>query len=114
MPEANRKVKGTIHWVSVPHAVAADIRLYDHLFAMEDPSDVPAGGSYLDNLNPNSLETIADAKLEPSLAAAQPGDRFQFERNGYFCVDKESTSGKLVVNRTVSLRDTWAKIEKKR
>ena len=108
-----RKVKGTIHWVSLVHAIEAEVRLYDHLFAKEDPSDIPKGGSYLDNLNRNSLEIIPDAKLEPSLAIAEPGDRFQFERNGYFCVDRESKPGKLSFNRTVTLKDTWAKIEKK-
>jgi glutaminyl-tRNA synthetase len=113
MPLSDRKVKGTIHWVSAAHAVSAEIRVYDHLFNKEDPSDVPPGGNYLDNLNPNSLELITDAKLEPSLGEAKPGDRFQFERTGYFCVDKDSTPGKLVFNRTASLRDTWAKIEKK-
>jgi glutaminyl-tRNA synthetase len=113
MPEANRKVKGTIHWVSAAHAIDAEVRLYDHLFAKADPSDVPKGGSYLDNLNPNSLEVLPNAKLEPSLATAQPGDRFQFERNGYFCVDIDSTATKLIFNRTVTLRDTWAKIDKR-
>jgi len=108
-----RKVKGTMHWVSAAHAISAEVRLYDHLFSAEDPSDFPKGGSYLDHLNPNSLEVLADAKLEPSLADAAIGERYQFERNGYFCVDKESTSGKPVFNRTVTLRDTWAKIEKK-
>jgi glutaminyl-tRNA synthetase len=108
-----RKVKGTIHWVSAAHAIQAEVRLYDHLFSAEDPGDVPKGGSYLDHLNPNSLEVVADAKLEPSLANAQTGERYQFERNGYFCVDRKSATGKLVFNRTVTLRDTWAKIEKR-
>ncbi len=89
------------------------MRLYDHLFAKEDPGDFPAGGSYLDNLNPNSLEAVPNAWLEPSLATAQAGERYQFERNGYFCVDRDSTDGKLVFNRTVTLKDTWAKLEKK-
>ena len=113
MPQANRKVKGTIHWVSAARAIPAEVRLYDQLFVKEDPDEVAGGASYMSNLNPHSLEVLADAKLEPSLAAAQAGDHFQFERNGYFCVDKESSPGKLVVNRTVGLRDTWAKIEKK-
>ena len=113
MPQSDRKVKGTIHWVSATHAVSAEIRVYDQLFSKEDPGEVPAGGNYLDNLNPNSLESIVDAKLEPSLADALPGDRFQFERSGYFCVDPDSTPGKLVFNRTVTLRDSWAKIEQK-
>jgi glutaminyl-tRNA synthetase len=108
-----RKVKSTIHWVSAAHGVSAEIRLYDKLFSKPDPSDYPEGGSFLDNLNPNSLEILAGAKLEPSLASAKPGDRFQFERVGYFCVDPDSTAGKLVFNRTLPLKDTWAKIEKK-
>jgi glutaminyl-tRNA synthetase len=107
-----RKVKSTIHWVSAAHAVHAEIRLYEKLFAKADPNDVAEGGSYLDNLNPNSLEIVNDAKLEPSLARARPGDRFQFERVGYFCVDPDSTAEKLVFNRTLALKDTWAKIEK--
>jgi glutaminyl-tRNA synthetase len=108
-----RKVKGTIHWVSAQHAVDAEVRLYDHLFAKPDPDDVPEGQTYLNNLNPKSLEALAGAKLEPSVAAAAVGTRFQFERLGYFCVDKDSATGKLVFNRAVTLRDTWAKIEKK-
>jgi glutaminyl-tRNA synthetase len=109
-----RKVKGTIHWVSAQHAVTTEVRLYDYLFNKPDPSDVPAGETFLANMNPNSLETIAGAKLEPSLSAAKPGDRFQFERLGYFCADvKDSTPGQPVFNRTVTLKDTWAKLEKK-
>ncbi|HEX4286505.1 MAG TPA: glutamine--tRNA ligase/YqeY domain fusion protein [Terracidiphilus sp.] len=108
-----RKVKSTIHWVSVAHALQAEVRLYDKLFSKPDPGDFPEGGSYLDNLNPNSLEIVSEAKLEPSLAGAKPEDRFQFERVGYFCVDRDSTPGKLVFNRTLPLRDSWAKIEKK-
>lgn len=108
-----RKVKGTIHWVSAKHAIDAEVRLYDHLFSKPDPEDVPEGGSYLDNLNPNSLVVLKGAKLEPSLTNAQPGDRYQFERQGYFCLDADSKPGALVFNRAVSLRDTWAKMEKK-
>ena len=108
-----RKVKSTIHWVSTRHALSAEIRLYDRLFIKPDPGDYPEGASFLDNLNPNSLEIIADAKLEPSLAEAKPEDRYQFERVGYFCVDPESNPGKLVFNRTLALKDTWAKIERK-
>ena len=109
-----RKIKSTIHWVSAPHAVDAEIRLYEHLFTKESPEDVPEGTDYKVNLNPNSLTIVKSAKLEPSLAAAQPGSRYQFERLGYFCADsKDSRPGALVFNRTVSLRDTWAKIEKK-
>ena len=108
-----RKVKSTMHWVSAAHAISAEVRLYDKLFTKPDPGDVAEGGSFLDNLNPESLETIADAKLEPSLAEATLEDRFQFERVGYFCLDPDSTAGGLVFNRTLALRDTWAKIEKK-
>ncbi|MDZ4820392.1 MAG: glutamine--tRNA ligase/YqeY domain fusion protein [Planctomycetota bacterium] len=113
MPNSDRKVKGTIHWVSAAHAVPAEIRMYDHLFSQPDPNDVPDGVDYKTTLNPNSLEVLPGALLEPSLKDAKAGDQFQFERNGYFCVDKESQPGKLVFNRTVSLRDSWAKIEKK-
>ena len=109
-----RKVRGTIHWVSANHAVDAEVRLYDHLFETQNPSDVEKGQSYLDNLNPNSLEVLSDCKLEPSLADAQPGERFQFERLGYFCVDSQANnSDKPVFNRSVTLRDTWAKMQKK-
>ncbi len=108
-----RKVKGTIHWVSAAHAFEARVRLYDHLFSCPDPGEFEEGGSFLDNLNPDSLEELMDAKLEPSLQSASPGERFQFERNGYFCVDtKDSSEGAPVFNRTVSLRDSWAKIQK--
>ena len=108
-----RKVKSTMHWVSAAHAISAEIRLYDKLFLKPDPYDLPEGGDVLDNLNPNSLEIVSDAKLEPSLSSAKPGDRFQFERVGYFCVDPDSATEKLVFNRTLPLKDTWAKIEKK-
>jgi len=108
-----RKVKSTMHWVSAAHAISAEIRLYDKLFSKPDPYDLEDGQDVLDNLNPNSLEIVNDAKLEPSLAEAKPGDRFQFERVGYFCVDLDSTPGKLVFNRTLPLKDTWARIEKK-
>jgi glutaminyl-tRNA synthetase len=107
-----RKVKGTIHWVSAAHAVDAEVRLYDHLFTKPDPDDVPDGQDYRANLNPNSLVVLTGAKLEPSLGAAKLGDRYQFERLGYFAVDKDSKPGALVFNRAVTLRDTWAKIEK--
>jgi len=106
-----RKVKGTIHWVSAAHALDAEVRLYDHLFTKEDPDDVEDGQDFTANINPNSLEVV-QAKVEPSLANARVGDRYQFERKGYFCVDPDTTEGKLVFNRTVTLRDTWAKIEK--
>jgi glutaminyl-tRNA synthetase len=106
-----RKVKATLHWVSAAHAVSAEVRLYDHLFSQQDPDDVPEGGNYKDNLNPESLETLTDCRVEPSVAQAEPGKRYQFERHGYFCVDRDS-AGAPVFNRTVSLRDTWAKIAK--
>ena len=110
-----RKVKGTIHWVSAQHALEAEVRLYDYLFAAENPEDVPAGVDYKQNLNPRSLELLTSCKLEPSLTQAAAGSRYQFERQGYFCVDTvDSQPGKPVFNRTVSLKDTWAKIEKKR
>ena len=108
-----RKVKSTIHWVSCRHAISAEIRLYDKLFTKPDPSDVEEGESVLSNLNPNSLEILTDAKFEPSLASARQEDRFQFERVGYFCLDPDSTDGNLVFNRTLPLKDSWAKIEKK-
>ena len=108
-----RKVKSTIHWVSAEHAIDAEVRLYENLFATENPGDVPEGQDFTVNLNPNSLEILTGAKLEPSLAVAKPGDRYQFERLGYFCADLDSKPGALVFNRTVPLRDTWAKIEKR-
>ena len=108
-----RKVKGTIHWVSAAHAVDAEVRLYDHLFAKPDPEDVPEAQDWKVNLNPKSLEVVKPAYLELSAKAAKPGDRYQFERLGYFCVDsKDSQPGKPVFNRAVTLADTWAKIEK--
>jgi len=108
-----RKVKATMHWVSNAHAVTAEIRLYDKLFTKADPSALEEGENFLDNLNPNSLEILTSAKLEPSLAHAKAGGRFQFERVGYFCVDPDTTPEKLVFNRTLPLKDSWAKIEKK-
>jgi glutaminyl-tRNA synthetase len=108
-----RKVKATIHWVSAEHAIDAEVRLYENLFSKEDPNDVPEGQEFTVNLNPNSLEVLTSAKLEPSLADAKAGDRFQFERLGYFCADPDSRPGALVFNRTVPLKDTWAKIEKR-
>ncbi len=104
-----RKVKGTLHWVSVAHAVKAEVRIYDRLFTAEDPMDVPEGGDWRDTLNPASLDVLTEARLEPSLADAKPGDRFQFERLGYFCVDADAQPGAPVFNRTVSLKDSWAK-----
>ncbi|MEO0004769.1 MAG: glutamine--tRNA ligase/YqeY domain fusion protein [candidate division WOR-3 bacterium] len=107
-----RKVKATIHWVSAPHAVEAEVRLYDRLFLKENPDDVEEGKTFLDNLNPNSLEVLARCPVEPSLATAAIETRCQFERLGYFCVDPDSTPERLVFNRTVTLKDTWAKLEK--
>jgi glutaminyl-tRNA synthetase len=112
-PPDGRKVKGTIHWVSAAHAVDAEVRIYDNLFTREDPNQTEQGRDFTANLNPNSLEVLTGCKLEPSLANAAPGARYQFERLGYFCADSDSTSGKPVFNRTVALKDTWAKIEKK-
>ena len=110
-----RKVKGTIHWVSVQHAVDAEVRLYDNLFGQKNPQDVPEGEDYKSNLNPDSLVKLSNCKLEPTLSSATGGDRFQFERLGYFCVDSvDSTPEKIVFNRTVALRDQWARIEKQR
>ncbi|TLY46464.1 MAG: glutamine--tRNA ligase/YqeY domain fusion protein [Nitrospirae bacterium] len=111
-PQAGRKVKGTIHWVSAAHALDAEVRLYEHLFVNADAGDVPEGQDYTVNLNPHSLERLTGCKVEPSLAGAQTGSRYQFERQGYFCVDPDSAAGRLVFNRTVALRDSWAKIEK--
>ncbi|MFI5384793.1 MAG: glutamine--tRNA ligase/YqeY domain fusion protein [Fimbriimonadales bacterium] len=106
-----RKVKATMHWVSAAQAVSAEVRLYDHLFSKRDPDEVEEGQTYVDNLNPDSL-TVSTCFVEPSVAGAKPGTRFQFERQGYFCVDPGSTPDRLVFNRTVTLRDSWARIEK--
>jgi len=108
LPQSARKVKGTIHWVSVSHALEAEVRLYDRLFTVEDPG----GDNWRDFINSNALEILKGCKVEPSLAAAKPLNRYQFERLGYFCVDDDSKEGNLVFNRTVTLRDTWAKIAK--
>ncbi len=107
-----RKVKGTIHWVSAAHALHAEVRLYEHLFSVENPNAAEDGKTFVDYLNPDSLKTVT-AMLEPALADVAPGTRVQFERIGYFCADKDGTPGKPVFNRTVGLRDSWAKIEKK-
>jgi len=109
----NRKVKATIHWVSAEHALDCEVRVYENLFLKEDPNDAPEGQDFRANLNPNSLEVIEHAKLEPSVRGAATETRYQFERLGYFCVDPDSTVDKLVFNRTVALRDTWAKIERR-
>lgn len=107
-----RQVKGTIHWVSAAHAFPAEVRLYDRLFLKANPVDEEDGGDFKSSLNPNSLETLKPSWVEPSLADAAPGSRYQFERLGYFCVDPDSAPGALLFNRTVALRDSWAKIEK--
>ncbi len=107
----NLKVKGTIHWVSIPHAKVAEIRLYDRLFKVENPASEE--GDFKDYINPESLMVIPEAYIEPALATAQPGDRFQFLRKGYFCVDKDSSAGHMVFNRTVSLKDSWSKTVQK-
>ena len=106
-----RKVKGTIHWVSAAHALDAEMRMYDYLFTKDDPGDAPEGQDFMTNLNPDSLVILADAKVEPGLAGTQPGDRYQFMRKGYFCTDPDTTEGKIVFNLTVSLRDSWAKVQ---
>jgi len=108
-----RKVKATLHWVSAARAVDAEVRLYDHLFTAEDPSDVPEGRDWKELLNPKSETVLTGCKVEPSLDGLAPGSRFQFERQGYFCVDSDSQAGRLVFNRTVTLKDTWAKIEQR-
>ena len=109
-PPDGRRVKATLHWVSAKHALGAEVRLYDRLFVNDDPDEVEEGKDFTDYLNPDSLERIQDAKVEPSLESAEPGMRVQFERQGYFVVDSDSSPGKPVFNRTVSLKDTWAKI----
>jgi glutaminyl-tRNA synthetase len=112
-PPDGRKVKSTIHWVSAAHAIDAEVRIYENLFTKEDPNQTEEGQDFTANLNPNSLEVLSNCKLEPSLGDAAIESRYQFERLGYFCVDPESKTGKLVFNRTVALKDTWAKIEKR-
>jgi glutaminyl-tRNA synthetase len=107
-----RKVKATLHWVSAAHALKAEVRLYAHLFVKADPNNEEEGRDFSSHLNPNSLEILTSCRVEPSLAGATPGNRYQFERQGYFCVDPDSSDGALVFNRTVSLRDSWAKLEK--
>lgn len=107
-----RTIKGTLHWVSAAHSLEAEVRLYDRLFLREDPSDDKNGKGFRDYLNPESLKVITSCRVEPTLAGAVPESRYQFERLGYFCVDRDTSNGRLVFNRTVSLRDTWAKIEK--
>ncbi|MDX1411910.1 MAG: glutamine--tRNA ligase, partial [Nitrospirales bacterium] len=110
--QAGRRVKGTLHWVSADRAQPAEVRLYESLMTKANPGDEDQGGDYRAWLNPASLQVLTECLVEPSLAGAHPGQRFQFERQGYFCVDADSSEEKLVFNRTVSLRDSWAKIEK--
>jgi glutaminyl-tRNA synthetase len=105
-----RKVKGTLHWVSAAHAVPAEVRLYDRLFTAKDPMDAPEGGDWRDGLNPGSYEVLAGAMLEPALGAAKVGEHFQFERIGYFVMDPDGRAGAPVFNRTVGLKDSWAKV----
>jgi len=112
MPDSNRKVKGTLHWVSVPHAVEVAVRLYDRLFVVPDPDNAEEGKTFKDYLNPDSLKEVR-GYLEPSIRSAKKGDKFQFERLGYFSVDPDSTEQQLLVNRVVPLKDSWAKTEKK-
>jgi len=107
-----RRVKGTLHWVSAGHAAPAEVRMYDHLFVKPDPSDVPEGQDFTANLNPNSLQVLTGCLVEPGLAGQAPGSRYQFLRQGYYCLDPDSTPEKLVFNQSVTLRDSWAKIEK--
>ena len=107
-----RRVRGTLHWVSAAHAVDAEVRLYDYLFTKPDPRDVGEDEDFMDYLNANSLEVLGDCKVEPSLTSAAPGSRFQFLRLGYYCLDRDSNEERLVFNQTITLRDTWAKIEK--
>ncbi len=107
---SSRKVKATIHWVSAQHATDVEVRLYDRLFAKADPDDVELGTDWKSNLNPDSLRVIT-AKAEPGLAASRPEEKYQFQRTGYFCVDKDSTADRLIFNRTVTLRDEWAKLK---
>ncbi|NMC41253.1 MAG: glutamine--tRNA ligase, partial [Bacteroidales bacterium] len=108
---SNRKVKATIHWVSAPHAIDAEVRLYDRLFSHEDPAG-QKDHDFREFLNPDSLKVLNNCKLEPSLAKAEPGNKFQFQRVGYFCVDPDSSENKLVFNRTVALKDTWEKMKR--
>jgi glutaminyl-tRNA synthetase len=108
-----RKVKGTLHWVSAAHSLEAEVRLYDHLFVKADPGSEKDGADFKNYVDPNSLTTLTSCRVEPHLVGAAPGSRYQFLRQGYFCVDViDSSDETLVFNRTVSLRDSWAKIEK--
>ncbi len=115
MSPDERKVRGTLHWVSARHAINAELRLYDTLFTLPNPFDVPDDGDFMDNINPDSLQVVTDAKLEPVLAEAVVGEFFQFMRQGYFCLDSvDSQAGAPVFNRSISLVDTWAKMQQNR
>ncbi len=107
-------MRGTLHWVSAEHALPAEVRLFGPLFTREDPYEVEPGADFVSNLDPASLEALTSARVEPSLAEAAPGSGFQFERLGYFCVDPDSAPGAPVFNRTVTLRDSWARIAKQK
>ena len=107
-----RKVKGTLHWVSAENAVRAEIRLYDRLFIKEDPYDFEPGKDFISNLNPDSLKTVTGF-IEPFIKDSKPEDKFQFERLGYYCIDPDSEEDKLVINRTVTLKDTWTRISER-
>jgi len=107
-----RKVRATLHWVSANHAISAQVHQYDRLFNVPYPEDVAEGNDFISNINPDSLHILSECFLEPGLADAKPGDKFQFERIGYFVVDPDSKPDKLIFNQTVELRDTWSKIEK--
>lgn len=111
-PPDGRKVKGTLHWVSAPHAIPAEVRVYDHLFTTANPNETPAGEDFTVNLNPHSLEILTDCMVEPNLTAAKIDDSYQFMRQGYYVVDQDSTPDRLVFNQTVGLRDTWSKLQK--
>ena len=108
-----RKVRGTIHWVSAAESRQAEVRLYDRLFMAQDPMDFEEGGSYIEHINPDSLVVQRNAQLEPALAEATVGETVQFERRGYFCLDPDSDDTTLIFNRTITLRDTWAKLQNK-
>jgi glutaminyl-tRNA synthetase len=109
----NRKVKSTLHWVSAKHAFEAEVRLYDYLFLKPDPDDTPEGGTWLDNINQNSLIILNDCKLEPALNNLKVGDKNQFERQGFFCVDPDTTPERMVFNRIFTIKDNWSKIKAK-
>jgi glutaminyl-tRNA synthetase len=105
-----RKVKATLHWVSAKHSISAEVRLYDYLFTNENPLSTEEGKDFKEGINPDSLKVIKNCRLEPSLSTAKPGDIYQFERKGYFCVDSDTTNSKTIFNRTVTLKDKWARI----